>query len=162
MLSIRPATVKDATLLKTLIRELADYEHGLEYVSITEADIVRDGFGPQPKFRAVIAEWNGDSAGYALFFEVYSTWRGRAALFLEDLFVRPQFRGNGIGKGLLVHVAGVARKENCYGVKWEVLDWNQLAIDFYKSIGAEFRNEWRSMLLTGESLQGLARNGIST
>ncbi len=153
MLSIRPATVKDATLLRTLIRELADYEHGLEHVSITEADIARDGFGPQQKFRAVIAEWNGDSAGYALFFEVYSTWRGRAALFLEDLFVRPQFRGNGIGKGLLAHVAGVARKENCYGVKWEVLDWNQLAIDFYKSIGAEFRNEWRSMLLTGEPLQ---------
>ncbi|HEV7217877.1 MAG: GNAT family N-acetyltransferase [Terriglobales bacterium] len=161
MLTIRPATVEDATLLRTLIRELADYEHGLEHVSITDADIVRDGFGKSPKFRAAIAEWNGDPAGYALFFEVYSTWRGRAALFLEDLFVRPQFRGKGIGRGLLAYVAAVATKQNCYGVKWEVLDWNQLAIDFYKSIGADFRNEWRSMLLTGESLRGFAHDGIS-
>ncbi|MGH9528458.1 MAG: GNAT family N-acetyltransferase [Terriglobales bacterium] len=162
MLSIRPATAEDAQLLRTLICELADYEHGLEHVSITEADLVRDGFGPRAKFRAVIAEWKGQPAGYALFFLAYSTWRGRTALFLEDLFVRPQFRTKGIGKALLVHVAAVARKENCYGVKWEVLDWNQLAIDFYKTIGAEFRNEWRSMLLTGEPLQRFAANGIST
>jgi len=161
MLSIRPATVEDAALLRALIRELADYEHGLERVVITEADIARDGFGPQPKFRAVIAEWNEEPAGYALFFEVYSTWRGRAALFLEDLFVRPQFRSKGIGKELLAHVAAVARKENYYGIKWEVLDWNQLAIDFYETIGAEFRNEWRSMVLTDEPLERLSADGKS-
>ncbi len=158
MLTIRPATVEDAGLLRTLIRELADYEHGLEFVSITEADIVRDGFGPRRKFRAIIAEWNGNPAGYALFFEVYSTWRGRAALFLEDIFVRPQFRSKGIGKALLAQVAAVARKENYYGVKWEVLDWNQLAIDFYNAIGAEFRNEWRSMSLTKEPLERLSHS----
>ncbi len=156
MLTIRPATVEDAALLKTFIRELADYEHGLEFVSISEADIVRDGFGARPEFRAVIAEWNGDPAGYAVFFEVYSTWQGRPAVFLEDVFVRPQFRTKGIGKELMAHVAAIARKENCYGVKWEVLDWNQLAIDFYKSIGAEFRNEWRSMSLTREPLERLS------
>ena len=162
MLSIRSATVEDAALIRGLIRELADYEHGLDRVSITQSDILRDGFGPQPKFRAVIAEWDGKPAGYALFFELYSTWRGRAALFLEDLFVRPQFRGHGIGKGLLAHVASVAQKENCYGVKWEVLDWNQLAIDFYESIGAEFRSEWRSMVLTDESLTRFCGTGKST
>lgn len=157
MLTIRSATVEDAGLLRTLIRELADYEHGLEFVSITEADIVRDGFGPHRKFRAVIAEWHGHLAGYAVFFEVYSTWRGRAALFLEDLFVRPQFRSKGIGRALLAEVAAVARKENYYGVKWEVLDWNQIAIDFYKAIGAEFRNEWRSMSLTKEQMERLSQ-----
>jgi GNAT superfamily N-acetyltransferase len=156
MLTIRPATVEDATLLRTLIRELADYEHGLELVSITDADIARDGFGPDRKFRAVIAEWNGHPAGYAVFFQVYSTWHGRPALFLEDIFVREQFRGKGIGKGLLAHVAAVARGENCYAVRWEVLDWNQLAIDFYEGVGAKFRNEWRSMSLANEPLQRLS------
>jgi GNAT superfamily N-acetyltransferase len=82
-------------------------------------------------------------------------------LFLEDLFVRPQFRSKGIGKELLAHVAAVTRKENYYGIKWEVLDWNQLAIDFYKTIGAEFRNEWRSMVLTDEPLERLSADGKS-
>src|SRR5450432_2762087 len=97
MLTIRPATVEDAPLLRTLIRELADYEHGLELVTITDADIARDGFGPDRKFRAVIAAWDGHPAGYAVFFEIYSTWHGRPALFLEDILVREQFRGKKIG-----------------------------------------------------------------
>ncbi len=155
MLSIRPATIEDAALLRTFIRELADYERGLDEVTLSEDDLIRDGFGPQRKFRAVIADWEGEPSGYALFFEVYSTWRGRAALYLEDLFVRPAARGKGIGKALLAHVAGVARQENCYGVRWEVLDWNQLAIDFYSGLGAEFRKEWLSVLLTKEPLQRL-------
>ncbi|MGH9510507.1 MAG: GNAT family N-acetyltransferase [Terriglobales bacterium] len=157
MLSIRPATVEDTALLRTFIRELADYEHGLEFVLVTENDLARDGFGPQSRFRAVIAEWDGQPAGYALFFEVYSTWQGRPAMFLEDLFVRERFRGKKIGKALLAHVAAVARKENCYGIRWEVLDWNQLAIDFYSGIGAEFRNEWRSMSLTRKPLERLSK-----
>lgn len=156
MLSIRPARITDAPLLRTLIRELADYERGLEFVSVTEADLVRDGFGASPKFRAVIAEWNGECAGYALFFPVYSTWQGRSAIFLEDLFVREPFRGKGIGKKLLAYVAKEAQEQNCYGVRWEVLDWNQLAVDFYESIGAKFRNEWRSMSISDERLQRLA------
>jgi GNAT superfamily N-acetyltransferase len=155
MLSIRPATIDDAALLRTLIRELADFERELDLCVIEEADLVRDGFGPTPKFRALIAEWNGMTAGYVLFFDFYSTWTGRG-LFLEDLLVREQFRSRGIGKELLAAVARIAVEENCYGVQWEVLDWNEKAIDLYKSLGAEFRDRWRPVLLTDEALRRLA------
>ena len=156
MLSIRAATVNDVALLKDFIYELAEYEREQDQVVITEADLVRDGFGPQPKFRALIAEWDGRATGYALFFGFYSTWEGRPGLFLEDLFVRQAFRGKGIGKALLANVAGIARRENCYGVRWEVLDWNQPAIDFYKRLGATFLDQWKSVLLTGEALERAA------
>jgi len=156
MLSIRPATVDDAGLLARMIHELAEYERELDQVTVTEADLVRDGFGREARFRAVIAEWDRQAAGYAFFFGFYSTWVGRPGLFLEDLFVRPQFRGLGIGKSLLAHIAGLAREEQCVGVRWQVLDWNQAAIDFYKSIGATFLDDWRSVLLTDEPFQRLA------
>ena len=152
MLSIRATTVNDVGLLKALIYELAEYERERQFVMITEADLVRDGFGPAPKFRALIAEWDGQAAGYALFFGFYSTWEGRPGLFLEDLFVREAFRGKGVGRALLAKVAGIATHENCYGVRWEVLDWNQTAIDFYKRLGASFLDQWKSVLLTGEAL----------
>lgn len=160
MLSIRPATVSDAPLLCTLICELAEYERERDQVTMTEADLLRDGFGPQPKFRALIAEWNEQSAGYALFFGFYSTWEGRPGLFLEDLFVRQDFRGKGIGKSLLATVAGIAQRENCYGLRWEVLDWNQPAIDFYKKLGAVFLDQWKSALLTGQALQRVAKSEL--
>src|SRR5260370_2607923 len=153
MLSIRAANVNDVTLLKALILELGEYERERDEVVTTEADLVRDGFGPQPKFRALIAEWDGRAAGYALFFGFYSTWEGRPGLFLEDLFVRQTFRGKGIGRALLANVAGIAQGENCYGVRWEVLDWNQPAIDFYKRMGATFLGQWKSVLLTGEAVE---------
>ena len=156
MLSIRPATVDDAGLLARMIHELAEYERELDQVTVTEADLVRDGFGREARFRAVIAEWDGQPAGYAFFFGFYSTWAGRPGLFLEDLFVRPQFRSLGIGKSLLAHIAGLAREEQCFGVRWQVLDWNQAAIDFYKSIGATFLDDWRSVLLTDEPFRRLA------
>ncbi|HEX9344433.1 MAG TPA: GNAT family N-acetyltransferase [Candidatus Acidoferrum sp.] len=156
MLSIRAATVNDVALLKALIFELAEYERKRDQVVISEADLVRDGFGPQPKFRALIAEWGGQAAGYALFFGFYSSWEGRPGLFLEDLFVRQTFRGKGIGKALLANVAGIAKRENCYGVRWEVLDWNQPAIDFYKRLGATFLDQWKSVLLTGDALERAA------
>jgi GNAT superfamily N-acetyltransferase len=157
MLSIRAATVNDVALLKNLICEFAEYERERHLVMITEADLVRDGFGPEPKFRAVIAEWDGQAAGYALFFGFYSTWEGRPGLFLEDLFVRRAFRGEGIGEALLAKVAGIARRENCYGVRWEVLDWNQPAIDLYKTLGATFLDHWKAVVLTGEALGRAAR-----
>ena len=155
MLSIRPANANDAGLLRTLIRELAEYERGLDLVMIEETDLMRDGFGTNPRFRALIAESDGRPAGYALFFPYYSTWVG-PGLFLEDLFVRAQFRGRGIGKALLASVARMAQQENCYGVHWEVLDWNEAAIEFYKSVGVEFRDRWRPVLLTDDALRKLA------
>jgi GNAT superfamily N-acetyltransferase len=158
MLSIRAATVNDVALLKTLICELAEYERERDQVVTSEADLVRDGFGPQPKFRALIAECDGQAAGYALFFGFYSTWEGRSGLFLEDLFVRQTFRGKGIGKALLAKVAGIAQHEKCYGVRWEVLDWNQPAIEFYKRLGAAFLDQWKSVLLTGEALERAAES----
>jgi GNAT superfamily N-acetyltransferase len=155
MLLIRPATVDDVTLLRTLIRELAAFERELEFCVIEEADLARDGFGAYPRFRALIAEWDAHPAGYALFFGYYSTWAGRG-LFLEDLFVREQFRGRGIGKALLASVARVAVQENCHGVQWEVLGWNENAIELYKSLGAKFRDQWRPMMVTDDALRRLA------
>jgi GNAT superfamily N-acetyltransferase len=158
MLSIRPATVNDATLLAVLIRELGEYERELDAVVVTEADLLRDGFGPQPRFRALIAEWDGQPAGYAFFFGFYSTWEGRPGLFLEDLFVRPQYRGKGIGKSLLASVARIAQQESCYGIRWEVLDWNAPAIEFYQSLGGEFLDYWRTVLLRDKAMQSLVES----
>ena len=155
MLLIRPATVDDVTLLRTLIRELAEFERELDRCLIEVTDLARDGFGANPRFRALIAEWDGHPAGYALFFDYYSTWVGRG-LFLEDLFVREQFSGRGIGKALLASVARISEQEHCYGVQWEVLDWNEKAIALYKSLGAEFRDRWRPVSLTDDALRRLA------
>lgn len=155
MFLIRPAMVDDAALLRTLIRELAEFERELDLCVIEEADLARDGFGASPKFHALIAEWDGQPAGYALFFGYYSTWAGRR-LFLEDLFVREPFRGRGIGKALLASVARIAVQENCYGVQWEVLNWNEKAIELYKSLGAEFLDQWRPVLLKDDALRRLA------
>lgn len=154
MLVIRPAGVEDVGLLRSLIRELAEYEKELESVEITEAQLAEDGFGDEPKFRALIAEWEGRPAGYAFCTDFYSTWTGRQ-IFLEDLFVRPEFRGNGIGKSLMAEVAKIARAEKCSAMRWEVLGWNQPAIDVYKAIGAEFLEEWRLMILRGDALEAL-------
>ena len=156
MLMIRPANVNDVGVLVTMIRELAAFERELDLVVISEADLVRDGFGASPKFRTLIAEWDGEIAGYALFFVIYSTWEGRPGLFLEDVFVREQFRGKGLGKALFARVAEIACAENYYGIRWEVLDWNQRAIEFYQSLGVTFLDKWRSVLLSDEPLQRLA------
>jgi GNAT superfamily N-acetyltransferase len=155
MLLIRPATKNDAALLLAMIRELAEFERMPDMVSNQEADLVRDGFGENPRFHALIAEWSGQAAGYAIFFDYYSTWAGRG-LFLEDLFVREAFRGRGIGTALLAAVARVAVKEQCYGIHWSVLDWNEKAIELYKAMGAEFRDQWRPVMISGEALLRLA------
>jgi GNAT superfamily N-acetyltransferase len=156
MLKIRPATKEDAGLLTILVLELAEFERLSHEAIVTEEDIVRDGFGAHPKFRAVIAEWDGQVAGYALFFEFYSTFQGRTGLFLDDIFVRPEFRKQGVGKALLAHVAGIAWNEKYFCMRWEVLDWNTPAIDFYKNVGASFLDEWKSVCLIGEALQAVA------
>jgi GNAT superfamily N-acetyltransferase len=157
MLAIRPAATHDAPTLSTLIHELAEFEHLEQECSITEEDILREGFGPQPKFRAVIAEWNGAPVGYALFFPFFSSFQGRPGLFLDDLFVRPDFRKHGIGKSLLAHVAGIAWKEKFFCMRWEVLDWNKPAIDFYNGLGAAFLDEWKAAILIGDALENVAK-----
>jgi GNAT superfamily N-acetyltransferase len=156
MLAIRNATAGDAALILDFIRRLAEYEREPKGVVATEADLLRDGFGPNPKYRCVIAEWDSRPAGFAFFFYNYSTWRGRPGLYLEDLFVSPEHRGKGIGKALMQHIAQIALRENCYGIRWMVLEWNEPALKFYEALGAELLGEWETMLLTGAALEELA------
>ncbi len=159
-LTIRPATRADAPLILAFIRELAEYEKEPLAAQATEADILRDGFPADPaaprRFHCLMAEWQGQPAGFALYFYNYSTWRGHAGIYLEDLFVRPHLRGHGIGKALLTAVAAVAHAEGCPRLEWAVLDWNTPAIDFYRAMGAMPMSEWTTMRVTGEALAALA------
>jgi GNAT superfamily N-acetyltransferase len=141
-----------------MIVEFAEFEKLSHVVSVSEESLLRDGFGPDPKFRVLIAEWDGEVTGYAFFFEIYSTFQGKHGMFLEDIYVRERFRGKEIGKALLAAVAAIALKEECYGLRWEVLDWNQPAIDFYQKLGAVFLDDWKNMLLSGDALNSLAEN----
>ena len=158
-LNIRPATPADVPHILAFIRELAEYERQPHAVEATEADLLRDGFGPQKVFSCLIAEWIENEvpqpAGIALYIPFYSTWRGNAGIHLEDLFVRPQFRRKGIAKALFARLAATAL-ERGDRLQWHVLDWNQLAIDFYKTIGAHMLDEWRIMRIDGEALEVLA------
>ncbi|HXF15078.1 MAG TPA: GNAT family N-acetyltransferase [Terriglobales bacterium] len=155
-LNLHPATRENVTVLLSLIRGLAAYEKKPQAVVATEHDLLRDAFGPHPKFRALIADWKGEPAGYASFFHFYSTYQGRSALFLEDLFVLDKFRGNGIGMALLSAVAKLAVEEGCFGLRWEVLDWNHPAIEFYKRLGATFLNEREVVAFDEEALRRVA------
>lgn len=156
MFTIRRAVASDVSLILDLIRALATYERAPDAVVATAADLLRDGFGAQPLFHCLIAEVDGAGVGFAFYFFNYSTWRGRPGIHLEDVFVRPEFRGRGIGKALVVRVAAVAVENQCARFQWEVLDWNQAAIDFYQSLGAIFMSEWRIMRVSGEALEALA------
>ena len=156
MLLIREATAADAPLIVDMIRELAEFERELDQVEITPDDLLRDGFGANPHFHVFIAEWDGQPAAYALYFFTFSTWAGRRSLFVEDLFVRGQFRSRGIGKSLLRRMAAVAREQNCHAMRWEVLNWNTPAIEFYRSLGAIMQNEWFPVLLMGDAFEELA------
>ncbi len=153
MLNIRPATREDIPTLLSLIRALATFE---KKAIVTEDDLLRDGVGPHQKFRMLIATWDNEPAGYASFFHFYSTFQGRAALFLEDLFVLDKFRGKGIGKALLAAVAKLALDEGCFGLRWEVLDWNRPAIEFYEKLGATFLNERKAVAFDEEALRRVA------
>ncbi|MDR3741633.1 MAG: GNAT family N-acetyltransferase [Terracidiphilus sp.] len=153
---IRPATRADVPQILAFIRALAEYEREPDAVRATEDDLLRDGFGPNPFYFCLIAEHHDTPAGFAFYFFNYSTWLGKPGLYLEDLFVLPEFRGLGLGKKLLQRVAAIAIEKNCPRLQWEVLDWNQPAIDFYKAMGADFLDEWRNVRVTGEALARLA------
>jgi len=157
MFSIRPATINDVSVLHAMVHELAEYDRLSHEALVTEQDLARDGFGAHPKFRALIAEWDNEPAGYALFFEFYSTFQGRTGLFLDDIFVRPKFRKKGIGRALLDHVAQIAWREKYFCVRWEVLNWNTPAINFYSSLGAVFMDDWKSVCLIGDALETAAQ-----
>lgn len=157
MLNIRPAKAADVSLILSLVRELAEYEREPQAVRATEADLLRDGFGPQPRFQCVIAEWDRQPAGFALYFYNYSTWEGRAGIYLEDLYVRPAFRKKGIGRALFIHLARLAMNERLGRVVWQVLNWNQPAIDFYLALGAAPGSQWQTMRLSGPALEDLGR-----
>lgn len=156
MLHLRPAVPADVRLVLALIRELATYEREPDAVVATEADLLRDGFGDRPLFHVLIAEEDGEPAGFAFYFFSYSTWRGRPCLYLEDLFVRPAFRRRGIGLSLLRELASVAVRERCERFVWQVLDWNAPAIAFYESLGARPLREWVTMRLEGEAIAAFA------
>ena len=154
---MRNAGADDIPLILQFIRELAEYEKAPEKAVATAEDLRRYGFAGNPKFRVLIAEWQGEPAGFALFFYHYSTWTGRPTLFLEDVFVRPHFRAKGIGKALLLRLARMAIDEGCGRIEWQVLDWNTPAIEFYQSLGARVMKEWLTMRVSGEDLARLAR-----
>lgn len=156
-LLIRPATPADIPEMLAFVRELAEYERQPDAAVATAEDLLRDGFGPQPVFQCLFAEWNGAPAAMALYFHFYSTWRGNAGIHLEDLFVRPRFRRKGIAKALFARLAQITL-ERGDRFQWHVLDWNQLAIDFYEEMGAQMLNEWRIMRIDGEALKDLANS----
>src|SRR6187549_1696509 len=156
MLNIRPARAADAPLILALIRELAVYEKLAHEVVATEERLRENLFGARPQAEVLIAEWNAESAGFALFFHNFSTFLGRHGLYLEDLFVVPEWRGKGVGKQLLAHIAAIAESRKCGRMEWAVLDWNESAIAFYRRMGAHVLDEWRICRLTGSELRAVA------
>ncbi|MCB9994255.1 MAG: GNAT family N-acetyltransferase [Hyphomicrobiaceae bacterium] len=158
---IRSATSADARLVFDFIRKLAEYERLSHRVEACVSDISRDLFGADPKVFCEIAEWNGAPAGFALWFYTYSTFRGRHGIWLEDLFVDPHLRGNGIGKALMRHLAARCVAENLARFEWSVLDWNEPSIQFYRSIGATLMDEWTTCRLDDAALIELAKGSAS-
>lgn len=155
-LQIRPAEPPDTPLVLEFIRRLAEYERLAHEVVATEEGLRRWLFGERRYAEVLIAEWDGEPAGFALFFHNFSTFLGRPGLYLEDLFVTPERRGHGIGRALLAHLARLAVERGCGRLEWWVLDWNEDAIRFYRSLGATPMDEWTVFRLTGEALDRLA------
>ncbi|MDA9368015.1 GNAT family N-acetyltransferase [Flavobacteriaceae bacterium] len=150
---IRDAHPEDASVILRFISELAEYEKALHEVQVTEQQLTEALFGDSPKVFSVICEVDGVPVGFALYFYNFSTWLGSHGVFLEDLYVTPKYRGVGAGKGMLQHLARLAVKQGCGRFEWNVLDWNQPAIDFYESFGARPQSEWVGYRLTGDALQ---------
>jgi GNAT superfamily N-acetyltransferase len=156
-LQIVPATRVDVPLIRQLILELAEYERALPgEAPVTEKDLADTLFAERPAAEVLIAYLDEEPVGFALFFHNYSTWLGKRGIYLEDLFVRPPARKHGVGFALLRELARIAIERNCGRVEWAVLNWNELAINFYKRIGARPQDEWTTFRLTGKSLETLA------
>ena len=154
--NVRPAQRGDASAILTMIRELADYEHLTHLCTATAAQLEQELFGPNATAEALLAESDGESVGYAIYFHNLSTFLGRKGLYLEDLYVRPSHRHRGCGRALLIAVARIAAERNCARFEWMALDWNTPAIDFYEKLGATQMAEWRLLRVTGDALRKLA------
>jgi GNAT superfamily N-acetyltransferase len=159
MTDVREASADDVPLILTLIGELAEYERLSHEVVATEDALLEWLFGEKPFAEVLIAEHRGTSVGFALFFHSFSTFLGRPGIYLEDLYVRPAFRGRGAGKGMLVHLAKLAKERGCGRLEWSVLDWNEPSIRFYESLGAVAMDDWTVHRVTGEALDRLAAAG---
>jgi GNAT superfamily N-acetyltransferase len=161
-LNIRPATPDDVPTILGFIRELAEFEREPQAVLATEADLLRDGWGEPARFTAIIADYDGAPAGFALYFTTYSTWRGHHGIRLEDIYVTPALRGHGIGKALLARLARIAVDQGCPRLEWDVLEWNESAIAFYHRLGAKVLTEWRIMRVADEALAALAAQDVDS
>jgi len=155
-IAVRPATEADVPLVLRFIRELAAYERLLDEIVATETRLRETLFGPRPAAEVVIAEEGGEAVGFALFFHNYSTFLAQPGIYLEDLYVRPEARGRGAGRALLRHLARLVRERGCGRLEWWVLDWNESAIRFYRSLGARAMDEWTVFRLAGPALDRLA------
>ncbi|TCT23476.1 ribosomal protein S18 acetylase RimI-like enzyme [Thermomonas haemolytica] len=156
LITIRPATIDDVPLIRQLIAELADYEKLAHAAVATDDDLRAQLFGAHPAAEVLIGEVDGEPAGFALFFHNFSTFLGKRGLYLEDLYVRPAFRGAGLGRHLMAALARIAVQRDCGRFEWSVLDWNQPAIDFYRRLGATGMDEWTVQRLEGAALHALA------
>jgi GNAT superfamily N-acetyltransferase len=155
-IDVYAATEKDVPTIRAFIRGLAEYEKLTHQFVATEESLRETLFGPRPYAEVLIGRLNGTPVGFALFFHNYSTFLAKPGIYLEDLFVLPEYRGNGVGKALLVKLAEIARERNCGRLEWSVLDWNQPAIDFYQRIGAKLLPDWRICRMTADEFSRLA------
>src|SRR5256886_7660324 len=157
-LDIRPASVEDVPIILQLIRDLATYERAPHEVTATEEQLIDVLFGQRPSAEVLLAFEGKSPVGFAVFFHNFSTWLGRVGLYLEDLFVKPEKRGKGYGRSLLVELAKIARDRRCGRMEWAVLNWNEPAIKFYRALGAQPMNEWTVFRLTRDELASLANS----
>ena len=153
---IRSATLADVPIILRLIQDLAEYERAPNEVTATEKQLADVLFGDKPAAEVVLAFDGEKAVGFAVFFHNFSTWLGHPGLYLEDLFVRPEVRGKGYGRALLIHLAKVARERGCGRMEWAVLNWNEPAIDFYRKLGASPLDEWTVFRLTRDGIAKLA------
>ena len=156
-MKIRTARPEDVPIILQLIHDLATYERAPDEVTATEEQLNQVLFGPRPAAEVVLALEGDAPVGFAVFFHNFSTWLGRPGLYLEDLFVKPEERGKGYGRALLVHLARIARDRGCGRMEWAVLDWNETAIQFYRALGAKPLDEWTVFRLTRDEILHLAK-----